>query len=166
MKKFVFIVALLVSGSATAGQPSDASIRELIDITGSKQMFDAMGGQADQMIAGFMDKALQGRPVPDSAKAPLEKARGRMAALLRKALSWERSEAGVLRIYKEVFSQEEVDAMIVFYKSEAGKSMTAKMPEVMQRSMSEVQAQMAEILPEMDAISNDMVNEINANRSQ
>lgn len=52
-------------------------------------------------------------------------------------------------IYQETFEQEEIDGLDAFYGSPAGQAFVAKMPVVMQKSMSLLQEQMQILVPRM-----------------
>ncbi len=60
---------------------------------------------------------------------------GKMADLFAQRLSWARIRPQMVRIYKELFSETELEGIVSFYESPAGKAMLNKMPELMKRSM-------------------------------
>ena len=49
--------------------------------------------------------------------------RGKVVELLRTELSWEKMEATYYRMYRETFTQSELDGMLAFYKTDAGKAL-------------------------------------------
>src|SRR5262249_25615685 len=58
---------------------------------------------------------------------------------MKEALKWDDLKQMYFQIYSESFTQEEVDGMLAFYESPAGKAVIKKMPVVMQKSMTQVQ---------------------------
>ncbi len=54
-------------------------------------------------------------------------------------------------IYQESFSQEEIDGLIAFYASPAGRAYIDKMPLVMQKTMTVMQSRMPAMIERMRA---------------
>jgi hypothetical protein len=52
--------------------------------------------------------------------------------------------------------------MITFYKSNAGQAVIKKMPVVMQSTMANVQAQMSSIMPKIQKIQQEAVEQVKA----
>jgi len=65
-------------------------------------------------------------------------------------------------IYRKSFSQSEIDGMLKFYKTPAGKAVIAKMPVVMQNTMQVMQGEMAEMVPKMQQLMADTASQIQA----
>ena len=72
----------------------------------------------------------------------------------------------MINVYLKHFNQHEIDGLIEFYKSDVGKSMTQKMPLVMQDSMMAGQQAMRSLMPEIQAIAQEMQGEIQQARQQ
>lgn len=66
------------------------------------------------------------------------------------ALAWDEMRPEMIRLYAEVYTEEEMDAMAAFYETPIGQRLVAKMPEVMARStmlnQERVQARMPELI--------------------
>jgi hypothetical protein len=65
-----------------------------------------------------------------------------------------------IREYSQAFSQAEIDGMLVFYKSDAGKAVTAKMPQLLQIVMQDVMTLLQGTLPKMRAISEKYIRQL------
>ena len=65
-------------------------------------------------------------------------------------------------IYRKSFSQSEMDGMLKFYKSPAGKAVIAKMPVVMQNTMQVMQGEMAEMMPKIQQLIADTTSQMQA----
>ena len=65
-----------------------------------------------------------------------------MSAMFKEELSWKVLEPMFLKIYRESLTQYEVDGMVDFYKSDAGKALALKMPLIMQKTMQSMQERM------------------------
>jgi uncharacterized protein len=62
---------------------------------------------------------------------------------------------GYVKAYSETFSEEEIDGILAFYESPAGRAMQAKMPILMPKIMALAQAQAGELMPEIQLITRD-----------
>jgi hypothetical protein len=72
-----------------------------------------------------------------------EKLLSMMAVRINKA------KPALAKVYTDTYTEEELDAILTFYKSPAGKSLIQKMPEVMQRSMPVMMQMMSDLQPEI-----------------
>lgn len=125
MRKLVSIaVFLLVLSSVGFSQQQVAhhaktdNIRKVLELTGSAKL----GIQVmDQMLASFQ-KSL---PSVDSS----------FWTAFRNEVSADDLINQIIPIYDEHFTAEDIDAMVAFYSSPAGKRITAALPEIMKESM-------------------------------
>jgi hypothetical protein len=62
-------------------------------------------------------------------------------------VNWAKIKPVFNQIYRDVFEQEEVDGLIAFYQSSAGKAYLTKMPQVIQKSTTLGQSQLQNIMP-------------------
>lgn len=164
MKKFIALVGIcLVSAAAFADtKPSEASLEELLTITESQKLIDAMWPQVEGMMNNAAKQALGNSSLNDEQQKVLEGANSKMAVVFKEEFSFDKMKPMMISIYKESFSQDEVDSMIKFYKSKGGQAVIKKMPVVMQSTMGNVQAQMSTIIPKIQKIQQDAFEEVKA----
>lgn len=129
----VIVVALVAASSAAHAQqrqPSLASLlvaKQLVTVTGAAVLFNPL-------IAGVVEQAknlyLQQNP-------GLAKDLNEIAAKMRKDLQPRLAELTneVARLYATHFTEQELKAILAFYKSPAGKKMLAQQPVVVDASM-------------------------------
>jgi uncharacterized protein len=161
---FLLSLSLLFSISATcqAATPSDASIRTLFAEMKAESITDGMYAQFEPMMRQAITQATAGKePTPQQQKL-VELYPKRMGELMRTELSWAKMEPVQLKIYRESFDQSEIDGLIEFYRSPAGRSYTSKMPAVTQRTMVEMQAFMLQVMPKLQAAMLEMIRDIQA----
>lgn len=164
MKKTITALCLALATSlAMAAAPSDASIEELLDVTQASKMTDAM---VKQISAAMLPAFEQSIDLEHLDEASREKARRYMAIFSRKMdkvltdeLSWERMKSDSVQIYREVFTQEEVDALIAFYRTPAGRAMLEKMPLVMQKSMALMKGRMPQMMKRLQQLAQETAQE-------
>ena len=164
MKKILALVGImLVSFTVFAEtKPSDSSLNELLSITDSQKLIDNMWPQMDAMLKNSAKQALGETVLNEEQQKISEKTHEKMASLFKEEFAYDKMKPMIIKIYKDAFSQDEIDGMITFYKSKAGKAVIKKMPLVMQSTMENVQAQMTQIVPKLQKIQQDSINEIKA----
>nr|WP_277611070.1 DUF2059 domain-containing protein [Microbulbifer celer] len=69
-------------------------------------------------------------------------------------------------VYQKSLTQSEVDGMLEFYKSKAGKAVVAKMPLIMQNTMTLMQQRMAGVAPKMQEIQATAMAKLQENKSE
>jgi hypothetical protein len=164
MKVQIILLTLLciTFGTHAESKASRESVEKLMVLTDVSKMMDAMQGQVSNMfnnMASQMDISEQERPA-------FEKYMGKIDSLLKENMTWEQFKEPMINVYLTHFNQTEVDGLIEFYQSDVGKSMTQKMPLVMQDSMMAGQQVMRNIMPQVQAIAQEMQGEIQQIRQQ
>ncbi|MGO9241362.1 MAG: DUF2059 domain-containing protein [Bryobacteraceae bacterium] len=89
------------------------------------------------------------------ARAQSEQLQQKTMALLADRLSYEKVKPLFIKLYMDVFTEEEIDGMVGFYKSPAGKAMLEKTPQLMQRLMPMMQKLMSDLQPDLQKILED-----------
>jgi len=68
-------------------------------------------------------------------------------------MGWDTMRVEFVRIYNELFSEDEINGVLAFYESPAGRATLEKMPQLMTKAMAFAQSQMADLLPEIQRIT-------------
>ena len=143
------LLLALVALPAFAAPPSADQIDRLLEVTDARKMIDDMLPVLMQQSTQMATSALPA----DATDADRRKLQDIMQAQQRglaDAMRWDRLRPMYVRIYGEEFSAEEVQAMIGFYESPEGRSAMAKMPQVLQRTMVEMQPMILEMVANME----------------
>lgn len=119
--------------------PSEASIKQLLEVTHARKLLDTVMSQMDAILKTAMDHATQGQSVPSEVKNQIEQFETEMKVGTKEALDWGKLEPMYVRIYQKSLTQQDVDGMIAFYKTPSGQALINKMPLVMQNTMTEVE---------------------------
>ncbi|TMH03840.1 MAG: DUF2059 domain-containing protein [Betaproteobacteria bacterium] len=98
-----------------------------------------------------MARAVAGKSLSAEQQRYLEATPQRFVTIMREELSWENLKPMYIEIYRDSFTQEEIDGLIAFYQSPVGMAFVNKMPIVMQKSMTSMQARMQPIMEKMKA---------------
>jgi hypothetical protein len=115
------------AGKPAASQPSsgpasDASIRELFDLLRVPQQLNEAFAEGEQQLkestTGGTDP--YGLPLNPTQQAALERCKTSVSEFLRKELDWAKLEPQLLRLYRETYTQAQLDDILSFLKSPTG----------------------------------------------
>jgi len=160
------IIAFLTVAAATAfaagTKPSEASVRELLQLSGAPKMIDMSRGQLVGMATGVVQQALQGRTLTPEIKKIVSDNGAKVTALVNEALKWEAVEPMFIDIYQSQMTQEEVDGIVAFYRSPAGKALVEKMPAVMRASNQRMQQQLGPVMERVKQVQQETMLQLQA----
>lgn len=150
MKSHRFLLALLALAPATFAQTDAAKLalaRDTIAAMQVEKMFDGMAVQMKQMAA-------QMAQIPTDAtaeqRAAAEALQGKIMDLVM--ASAKSTIAKMDQIYADVYSEAELKAMSTFFSSPEGRSMQAKQPQIMAKSMPLVQEMQRDLMPKIQQL--------------
>ena len=83
-----------------------------------------------------------------------------MIAMFKEEMSWETLEPLYIRIYRDSFTQPEVNGMLAFYGSPAGQTVIKKMPLVVQNTMTEMQKRMGPFLEKLIKMEEETIEQM------
>ncbi len=152
---------LLVASIAKSEPASETSIREILRVTEARKLVEGMFAQVDAMLKGSMQQAI-GRALTADELRVADRLAAKMSLMMKEEVSWENLEPLYLRIYRDSFTQEEVDGMLSFYRSAAGEALIKKMPMVMHQSMLAMQERMGPMMQKIQRSIEETVAEIKA----
>lgn len=146
------VFGLALCARADAAPASAASVERLLVVTKTEAVLDAAQANVQSTMRQNMLRARGDRPMtPDEQKA-MDTTIAKVSALMKDQLSWARMKPDYVRLYVETFDQDEIDGLLAFYQTKAGKAMVDKMPIVVQKSVALTQTQMQNLMPKMMAI--------------
>ena len=157
------LVWMLIGGAAVAANTapaSDASIREMLELTNAQQMLEGIKGQMATMMNSAMQNATKDQTITPSRQEILDRMRAKMSAVVTDTLNWDQLLPMYLRTFRASFTQDEIDGVIKFYKSPAGRAYVKKMPLVMQNVMKEMPEFIKPLQERMAAIQKEAIQEL------
>ena len=171
MRRLGLALALALSaafaGSAFAADPvpppaaqqaSAADIDRLLKVMDMQAMMAGMMEQMSTVQAQMVDEAF-GSDLSDADRKRMQSLTARTDALVKKRMSWTAIEPVIRKVYLQLFSKQEVDAMTAFYGSPEGSSILRKAPQAMALTMQEMQPLMQGLMADIKA---DIDNETKA----
>lgn len=167
----LLLVCTLLCPAAFAAdsKPSDESIRELLAVSDVKKLTDDIAGQVDAIMALVVQQVTQGEQVeklaPEDQKI-IDDMKAKMAAALKQEMKWENLETYYIQIYRETFTQDEVNGIVAFYKTPAGQATVKKTPVLMQKAMLETQTRMLSLMGQFEEIQKEALAKIEAQKNK
>jgi hypothetical protein len=152
--------ALFLATPLFAQTASKESINRLLKAANAEQMLTNIHAQLDNTMKAAMTQALKSQNAGADAQQYADAFSKKMSDEVKAELSWEKMRDLYQQVYAESFTQEEVDGLIAFYESPAGKAFVAKMPTVMQKSMVLMQQRMAPMVERLQRSLQETVLEV------
>lgn len=160
----VFAVACLAATPAALAQstdtttqsesrPSEESVRHLLEVMQAQKIVQTLSAQMDGMFDSMVKKQLEGQDVTPEQRQAIEARRKAASDMVKELLSWDSMESLYLKVYEDTFTQDEIDGMVAFYSSPAGRAVIAKMPLAAKNSLSEMQQRMQQMIPKLQQMA-------------
>ncbi len=154
MKSITILLSLAAVLFLTPARGADtkatsATVNELLGIIQIEKIMTNMAAQNDAMLMQSVKQAIASRNLSPEQQARVQKAAQEVATTMHEELSPEKLKAMTAEIYSDAFTEEEVRAIITFYKTPAGKTMLEKQPVIMQNLMAAMQKKMSVVVPKI-----------------
>ena len=156
----VFILIGAPSARAQDAPPSEESIRELMKLTQMGTMVDSLTQSLDDSTRQAMRQAMAGQGLSDKQEKIINEMTGQMVAILKEEINPEVLEPAYIEIYKKTLTQQEVDGMIAFYKTDAGKALVTKMPLIMRQASDIMMQRMQKLFPRLQQMQEEIVRRL------
>lgn len=139
MKIRLMILALVLAAAPAAAQPEPAeselaAARELLEVSRSRENF--IRGMEIGMEAG-----MGGQLSPELRRAVRE--------VLDEHFPYEDLAPGMARLYADLYTEEEIRAMIAFYRTPLGQRMIETLPDLTAGSQRVAQERLQVVMPEL-----------------
>ena len=151
---------------AAANPPSEASIRQILEVMQARKLVDSMMAQMDNLMLETVAQATQGQPIPPNVQKQIDQQRAETMAMMKDLLAWEKLVPLYVRVYQKTFTQQELDGMLAFYKTPVGAAMIAKMPTVMQNTMEEMQSLMGPVMEKIQRMQKDVAAQMKTEKNK
>ncbi len=147
--RLTVVCTLLFAPLAFADQASkSAKIEQLLAAMNVEQQQKEMLGQIQQLVTSQVKSQMPSQP--DAAK--IEDLQKKMFALIGEETSWQKMKPVFVQVYSDTYTEPEIDGILAFYKSPAGRAMVDKQPTLTSKMMTSMQAQMGEIMTKIQKL--------------
>ena len=138
-----FFLVFCGSAAVQAAPPSEESVNAFLQSIRADASIEAVLKEMDQTLEGSMELLTPQDKLSPRQKRIFDATRERFNRGMREELSWTKLRPVFVRVYRETFTQEEIDGLLAFFTSPAGISYTNKSPVVLQKTMTLVQERLA-----------------------
>jgi hypothetical protein len=134
------------------------NIEDLLILTNAKSSIDTIYSQMDEMLQRIAEQV--GKNPKD--KEIFKKYNAKIIEAMKKEVNWQKMKEHMVNIYMKHYTEKEINDMLAFYKSETGRSMVRKTPEVMKDTMLASQSMIKGFAPKMSELMQEMRKELDA----
>jgi uncharacterized protein len=152
MNRFLPFALAFVLSFPLAARADDASRHAKAEQVVTLAHVDRLNNQVlDTILQQTTAIATQnaGGSLTPEKKAALDAFQKKLMALLEPQIGWKAMEPAFADIYAKLFTEQQMDAIIAFYKSPAGMALMDKMPEINQQANQMVQAKILALQPQV-----------------
>ena len=165
MRRFASLLLLTLSLplAAHADEASHkAKAEEMIVILHLDRMVNGVMQNALQQSANLTSQRYGGRMTP-AATAALNDFQKKLTDVLQPQIGWDALKSDYVRIFAETFPEDQLDSMLAFYKSPAGRNLIEKLPGVEQQVGQILQMRVAALQPQVKQMFDDFQKSLPAN---
>ena len=121
---------------------------------------DKMLGPLIDQIQQVQIQQLQQMNLSREAYSAAQRYLQRINDLVAREMQWQEIKNDYIGLYTDAFTEQELHQLIQFYSTPLGHKVVEKMPVLMEQSMQLGQKKMMNIMPEIQALSEEMIQEI------
>jgi uncharacterized protein len=151
MKRIALLLAFALCLPLTA-HADEASRRvkaqEMLNLMHLDRLMDQVMDTMLQQMSGMRNQ-LGGSTVKPEDQAKLDEFQQKAVELIKSQMGWKALEPDYVDIYAKTFTDEQLDAILVFYKSPAGIALVDKLPTLTAEGSQLAQAKMIALQPQL-----------------
>jgi uncharacterized protein len=157
IQQFSGITLALVLALSAPAQAADEAARqaaaELMALTNVEQTLGMVRQQIDETMAA----QLKAMDVPAHLQSKVDAYQKKVSSLVSKEMSFASMKADYVDAYVTVFTTEELEGLVAFYKTPTGKAFVDKQPQLTQKLIGLAQQRMEKIAPEVQKLNQELV---------
>lgn len=152
----IFFSAVVV---AQAAPPSDESLLKMMNGLQLQTTLDQMVLQMDSGMKSALKESLKGRELNPLQTAELGTLQSKMSATIKEDLSFAKVKDVYLQVYRETFTQDEVNGINAFLASPAGRAMLAKIDPASKKATTLLRERMGPTLQKIKTLQEQFIRE-------
>jgi hypothetical protein len=137
-----------------------AKIDELMQLTNMNHLMDQMLSQMTQRMKTSASEQEDTLNLTPAQKTVYENYQQKISQLITDSVNWDKMKPIMVQVYSETYTDQELDGILTFYRSPAGKAMVAKSPQLMTKTMTLMMEQMKTLQPQIEQLTKDMATQI------
>jgi uncharacterized protein len=156
MKRWMAIFFVVMSVGAVGARADEASktakVKELFALTHLDRSLERMRSSMEQQVKLTAKNAAGAdQMTPEKQKIQQEFVNNSMK-VVDQDFSWAALEPSYIKLYSDIYTEQELDGILVFYKSPAGQALLAKGPQISAGVMEIVHSHMGDFQPKMQSL--------------
>ncbi len=156
----LFCLGLCVRSAHADAASKERKVREMLVALRLEETTNRLEQAQEERIRATSEQQLAtASPDPDQKKH-YEEFRSRVIDLLRRSASWKALEPDFVRLYSDAYSEEELNGILVFYRSPTGRTMLARNLELTDKCIAISQRRMAELAPKIQELVDQFEREL------
>ncbi|HEY2808626.1 MAG TPA: DUF2059 domain-containing protein [Steroidobacteraceae bacterium] len=161
---FALAAATLVTASLPAqeARPTEASVRAVLAAAHLQTTVDSYSTQVEASMRAAVQHELAGQPLNAEQRTIMNRMQDSMVALMREELDWQRMEPQIIELYRNTFTQAEVNGMLKWYTSPTGKAVIAKQPLVTRQMADYAQERVQDVVPRLMQLQKETIAQLKA----
>mgnify|MGYP001038458461 CR=1 FL=1 len=163
--KVMIIGLICMVGSFVNANPNTnpyyESVEELLLIMKIDENLSNSLAQIRPMILQQFQQATPEEMTPEQVQV-MEKFIGRLLDLMEEEMRWEKIKDDYIQVYMSIYTEEEIQELIKFYRTPVGQKTIDQMPILVEKSMEISQKYLMATLPKIQALTEEMQAEIEA----
>ena len=101
----------------------------MVELLHTERMVQQNSATIMKQVSDAAEKVIGPNPTPES-KARLAGLENKISQLIDAQLGWKALEPAITDLYANTFTEQELDAIVAFYKTPAGAALLDKMPQI------------------------------------
>ncbi len=162
----MLLLLVIISFSGAAQKTADYnSVEELLLLM---RIDETLTRTFAQMRPTFLQQfqQLAGDELTTEQAQITEKYLEKLFDLMEEEISWEKLKDDYIRIYSAVYTEEEIQELIEFYRSPVGQKTVEQMPVLMEQSMAISQKYLLNLMPRIQELTAEMQAELEASTNK
>ncbi len=169
----LLFVPHVTAQTAKAPDPAKAALIEELIVAlkaeqNSQQMMQTINANMQSQIKQIVDSQMKnvGDGSPEDAEkrrslgADIQDFERRLMALTAAHMSWQTMKPIYVAMYDETFTADELQPLVVFFKSPAGQAYVDKMPLLVGNTMKRMQQVIAEMMPDIQKLNAEFIQQM------
>jgi uncharacterized protein len=162
MRKLPFLLAVALCFSAAAAHADDATkhakVKELFQLTSMQNRVDQI-----RVSALTQARAFAAQQFASTGVSAQQDNKGvavfyeKLNALVAQSYNWTKLEPAYEQVYADLYTEDELDGILAFYKSPVGQAYLAKTPEATRQVLQISKQQFDTLTPQIQKLTEDYV---------
>ena len=143
MRRAVLAALLSVAVACSHAAPAKPeAVESLLDVLQLQATVESAVRGLEQQLRQSIRQSYASRPLTEEQRKTLEPLPDRAAAALREEMAWSVLKPQYVKVYQDTFEQEEVEALVTFFRTPAGQAYVKKSGALQQKVGAVNQAQL------------------------